>query len=309
MTQMMDRVLGVDLGGTKISAMVPGTGDSPRWYRRVATPTDDYEQTVHAVVALIEDAEKATGIRLGVGIGTPGNRSPESGLMKNCNSVCLNGMPLKQDLETAAGRPVVMANDADCFALSEARGGAGDGYATVFGVILGTGVGGGLVIDGKLHAGPNGIAGEWGHNALPWTHVDEWPGPACYCGQRGCIETWLNGAGLCFEYREVFGGSKSAKEIGALAAAGDGAASAVMEVYCQRLARALASVINIMDPEVIVLGGGLSKIGFLYRRVPEILEKYVFSDSVKTRLLAPVFGDDSGVRGAAILACQQQSDS
>jgi fructokinase len=222
--------------------------------------------------------------------------------MRNCNSVCLNGRALQADLEQSLGRPVRLANDADCFALSEATDGAGAGARSVFGVILGTGTGGGIVVDGRLLAGPNGVAGEWGHNPLPWARDDERPGPPCYCGKQGCIETFLSGSGLSRAYAAASGREAPAAEVARLAAeGGDAAAASALESYADRLARGLASVINVLDPDVIVLGGGLSAVADLYRRVPAIWGRYVFSDVVRTRLSPPAHGDASGVRGAAWL--------
>ena len=244
----------------------------------------------------IEPAGGAT-----VGVGSPGSTSPHTGLIRNANSTVLNGKPLLRDLAARLGRPIRLANDADCFALSEATDGAAAGRRVVFGVILGTGVGGGLVVAGELVAGPNGIAGEWGHNPLPWARDDERPGPHCYCGKRGCIETWLSGPGFAADYATHAGRTEEPQAIVAAAAAGDLAADAALHRYEDRLARALAHVINILDPGAIVLGGGLSAIGRLYDDVPALLPRYVFSDFVATPLLPPRHGAASGVRGAARL--------
>ena len=291
--------IGVDLGGTKIEAVALAPDGSERFRHRITTPRDDYEATVAAIVSIVSAAERACGERGHVGIGMPGTISLATGLVKNANSTWLNGRPLRQDLERALDRPVRLANDANCFALSEAADGAAAGAEVVFGVILGTGTGGGVVVRGHAIGGINGIAGEWGHNALPWPDSSELPGPDCYCGLRGCIETFLNGAGL----QRAYSGSArlSAEEIARAASAGDGQASDAIDTYCRRLAKALASVINVIDPHVIVLGGGLSNIDALYTRVPALWSQWVFSDRVDTRLVRARFGDSSGVRGAAWL--------
>ncbi|MGH8453156.1 MAG: ROK family protein [Nevskiales bacterium] len=294
--------IGIDLGGSKIEGVVMDDDSSIRQRLRVPTPANDYPATVTAIRDLVLALEqRVDGCGLSVGIGTPGSVSPASGLMKGCNSTCLNGKPLKQDLETALGRPLRLANDADCLALSEARDGAGQGARSVFGVILGTGVGGGIVINGALLAGPNAIAGEWGHNPLPWPQARELPGPRCWCGQKGCIETWLSGSAIAREYLAYTDESCPAEEIVGRLQKGEPAANAVFTRYEDRLARALASVINLLDPDVIVLGGGLSNIQSLYLRVPELWARHVFSDRVDTRLLPARHGDSSGVRGAVRL--------
>ena len=292
--------LGVDLGGTKIEAIALADDGSVRARRRVATPTGDYAATVHAVAALVAAVEQEAGWSAGtvsVGVGIPGTLSPATGLVKNANSTCLIGRPLDRDLEAALGRSVRLANDADCFALSEATDGAGAGATSVFGIILGTGVGGGIVIGGRPVSGPNAIAGEWGHNPLPWPTDAERPGPACYCGKHGCIETFLSGPGLTADH----GGGLTGAEIAAAASAGNPAATAALDRYVDRLARALATVINVLDPEVIVLGGGLSNLTVLYDRLPAALPLWVFSDTVRTAVRPPAHGDSSGVRGAAWL--------
>lgn len=292
---------GVDLGGSKIE-IVALDGQGQECYRkRVATPAGYYAGTVAALVGLVRQAERDLGAQGSVGIGTPGAISPATGRMKNCNSTCLNGQPLRDDLERALGRPVRLANDADCFALSEAIDGAAAGAAGVFGVILGTGVGGGIVWQGRLLSGPNAIAGEWGHNPLPWPKPDELPGPVCYCGRRGCIETYLSGPGLSRQHAVMHGVVVAAAEIAARAEAGDATCEASFALYEQRLARALAHVVNILDPHVIVLGGGLSNCARLYHNVPRLWSEFVFSDRVDTHLVPPRFGDSSGVRGAAWL--------
>ena len=293
--------IGVDLGGTKIEAIALGPGGEVLWRERVPTPAGDYLGTVAAVAALVQRSEAFLGERGSVGVGAPGARSPRTGLMKNCNSTCLNGRPFAEDLGAALGRSVRLTNDANCFALSEASDGAAAGALVVFGVILGTGVGGGLVVSGRVLCGPNAIAGEWGHNPLPSPAGDEQPGRACYCGRRGCIETWLSGPGLAADDAGHGGGRRSAEQIVDAARRGDDTARQCLGRYLDRLARALAGVINIVDPDVIVLGGGLSKVAELYTEIPARWGSYVFSDSVDTRLVAPRHGDASGVRGAAWL--------
>jgi fructokinase len=293
--------IGIDLGGTKIEGIVLADDGSERLRRRVPTPQGDYAATVEAVAGLVEALEQAVGQHCTVGIGAPGSASRLTGLVKNSNSICLNGRPLYADLERRLQRPLRFANDADCFALSEAVDGAAAGAGTVFGVIVGTGTGGGIVVDGRLLSGPNGIAGEWGHNPLPWPQAGELPGAPCYCGREGCIETWLSGPGLARDYHGRTGAGLPAAGITARAAAGEAVARAVLTRYADRMARALAGVINLLDPDVIVLGGGMSNIGLLYQAVPQRWEAYVFSDRVDTRLVRARHGDSSGVRGAARL--------
>ena len=293
--------IGVDLGGSKIEALAMEECGTELLRRRIATPRGDYTATVAAVAALVSDLEQQLGVEGVVGVGTPGAISPANGRIKNANSVCLNGRPLRDDLQTALRRPVRIANDADCFALSEACDGAAAGAASVFGVIVGTGTGGGVVLGGKLLGGPNAIAGEWGHNPLPWPRDDERPGASCYCGRQGCIETWLSGPALEREYRQYTGIELTAAAIAQRDRDAEPAAVAVLNRYSDRMARALATVINILDPECIVLGGGVGNIERLYHDVPRCWGRYVFSDRVDTRLLQPKFGDSSGVRGAARL--------
>ena len=293
--------LGVDLGGTKIEVAVLDDQGETLWRQRLATPQGDYTGTIETMATLIERAEADVGRMDAIGIGTPGTVSPRTGLMKNANSVVLNDRPLKGDLEQRLGRAVAMANDANCLALSEARDGAATGAKSVFGVILGTGVGGGLVIDGVLHAGHNAIAGEWGHNPLPWPEEGEFPGPTCWCGMKGCIERWLAGPGLARDFHAVTGREGSGHDVAVWAAEGDSDARAALDRYTHRLARALAHLINIVDPEVIVLGGGMSNVASLYEDVPRLWDRFVFSDPISTRLVAPQHGDFSGVRGAAML--------
>jgi fructokinase len=293
--------IGIDLGGTKIEAIVLDDAGSVRFRERVLTPQGDYAGTLAAIGGLVARAERAAGQTCTVGMGTPGAISPASGLMKNSNSTVLNGKPLKQDLEQLLGREIRMANDANCFALSEAVDGAAAGAEVVFGVIVGTGCGAGVVVRGHALTGPNAIAGEWGHNPLPWPNEDEQPGPACYCGKHGCIETWLSGTGLANVFAAETGERLQAPEIVARAEAGDAVCEASLQRYEDRMARSLAHVINILDPDVIVLGGGMSNVRRLYDNVPKLWGRYVFSDRVATRLLAPLHGDSSGVRGAAWL--------
>lgn len=293
--------IGIDLGGTKIELIALAEAGGELLRRRAATPQGDYRATVLAVAQLVEQAEAELGRRGSVGVGTPGAVSRATGLMKNCNSTCLNGRPLQADLQAALGREVRLANDANCFALSEATDGAAAGARVAFGVIVGTGCGGGVVVNRRSLTGANAIAGEWGHNPLPWPRDDERPGSPCYCGKSGCIETWLSGPGLSRDLQAAAGLVLPAAEIAVRAAAGDAACEAAMQRYEDRLARGLAHVINILDPEVVVLGGGLSNVARLYDNVPRIWGRYVFSDVVATRLLPPRYGDSSGVRGAAWL--------
>ncbi len=297
----MALALGIDLGGTKMEIIALDPSGRVLLRRRRASPRGDYQQTLEAIGALVADAEAELGAGGTVGFGTPGAISPATGLLKNSNSTWLNGRPFDRDLALTLGRPIALANDADCLTLSEATDGAAAGAASVFGVIIGTGTGGGLVIHGRALAGPNAIAGEWGHNPLPWPRQGELPGPSCYCGLQGCLETWLSGPGLARDHRQRTGSELTPPAILAAAVAGDHAAEATLCRYEDRLARGLASVINLVDPEVIVLGGGLSKLERLYRTVPAIWDRYVFSDTVRTRLVAPAHGDSSGVRGAAWL--------
>ena len=295
--------IGIDLGGTKIEGLVLDKGGIERERLRVPTPASSYEEDVEAIVDLIAGLERKAGTRCTVGIAHPGAISPATGLVKNANSTRLNGRPLRADLERRLGREVRLANDANCFAVSEASDGAAAGCSIVFGVILGTGVGGGVVVDGRPLTGAQAIAGEWGHNPLPAPRDDERPGPDCYCGRKGCIETWLSGPRLQRQFEERTGRTLRATEIAAAALAGDAEAARHMELYCDRLARALAGLINILDPHAIVLGGGLSRMAQLYGRVPELWKRCVFSepDHIATRLLPPKHGDSSGVRGAAWL--------
>ncbi len=293
--------LGVDLGGTKIELIALDHQGTEHWRQRVATPQGDYAGTIEAIVGLVLAAETALGGRGRVGVGTPGAISPTTGRLRNSNSTCLNGQPLREDIEARLQRPVQIANDANCFVLSEATDGAAAGAECVFGVILGTGVGGGIAVRGQVLNGPNAIAGEWGHNPLPWSNVDENPGPACYCGKAGCIETWLSGPGLAADHQRATGFSLSVEILVERMKAGDVACTATLTRHADRLARSLAHVINIIDPDCIVLGGGVSNLAHLYEWVPTLWEQYVFSDCVRTRLIPPKYGDSSGVRGAAWL--------
>jgi fructokinase len=293
--------IGIDLGGSKIEAAVLGDDGAVRARRRVTTPRDDYAATLRSIADLVEDLEAEMGSAAVVGVGMPGTISPATGLVKNANSVWLNGRPLAEDLRRVLPRPLRFANDANCFALSEAVDGAAAGAGAVFGVIVGTGTGGGVVVHGRIWTGSNAIAGEFGHNPLPWPNLDEGPGPQCYCGHTGCIETYLSGPGLSRDHERTTGQSLDAAGIAARAAAGDMAAEATLRRYEDRMARALASVVNVLDPDVVVLGGGLSNLSRLYVTVPRLWTRYVFSDRVDTRLVPPRHGDSSGVRGAAWL--------
>src|SRR5512142_899673 len=294
--------LGIDLGGTKIEIIALDEQGRELLRRRVATPKDKYYETLQAIAQLVHDAEAELGQRGSLGIGTPGTLSRATGRLKNSNSVELNDQPILQDLEALLQRKVQISNDANCFALSEATDGAAAGASVVFGVILGTGVGAGIVVNGHILTGTNGIAGEWGHNPLPWPQAHELPGPQCYCGKRGCIETFLSGPGMMKLHHQETGVSLSAEEIVACAAGEEGAVCEhSLQLYENRLARSLAHVINILDPEVIVLGGGMSNIERLYTNVPKLWGRWVFSDRVDTRLVKHRYGDSSGVRGAAWL--------
>ena len=292
--------IGIDLGGSKIEGIALD-GDTVLLRRRVSSPRGDYAATVLAVRDLVAAIERDLGGTGTVGIGIPGAISARTGLVKNANSTWLIGHPLDQDLERALERPVRVTNDANCFALSEATDGAAQGGGTVFGVILGTGAGGGVVVNGRVLEGRHRIAGEWGHNPLPWPKDSERPGPACYCGRTGCMETFLSGPGLSATYATIAGGAADAAEIATRAESGEGDAARALDIYECRLARALASIINVLDPDVIVLGGGVSNIARLYTRVPPLLKSFVFSDSADTPVVAARHGDSSGVRGAAWL--------
>jgi fructokinase len=295
--------IGIDLGGTKIEGIVLDADGAEKARLRVDTPEGSYEAGVQAIAGVVHALEERVGTKCSVGVAHPGAISPATGLVKNANSTRLNGHPLNKDLERLLERPVRLENDANCFAVSEASDGAAAGCGIVFGVILGTGVGGGVVIDGRPITGAQAIAGEWGHTPLPQPRDDERPGPRCYCGRMGCVETWLSGPRLQEQFKRHTGRTLRATEIADAAAAGDKQAAEHLELYCDRLARALSVVINILDPHAIVLGGGLSKMQLLYARVPALWKQYVFSEPelIVTRLLPPKFGDSSGVRGAAWL--------
>ena len=290
--------IGIDLGGTKIEIALLGPDGAELGRERVATPSG-YAETLSAIATLVRTAETRAGVTATVGIGIPGVISPATGRVKNSNSIALNGHTLDRDLSEALGRPVRVENDANCFALSEATDGAGAGRPVVFGVILGTGCGGGIVVHGQVIQGPNRVAGEWGHNPLPWPGPNELPGPACWCGKNGCLETWVAGPSLA---RDCDGdGARDAHDIPARAAAGETKAREALTRHTDRLARGLAQIVNFLDPDVIVFGGGLSNMEHLYTDVPPLLKRYVFSDTIDTPLLKNVHGDSSGVRGAAWL--------
>ena len=292
--------IGIDLGGTKIEAIALGDDGSELMRHRIDTPTGKYEDSVEAIAGLVEETEQALGQQGSIGIGIPGAISPATGLVKNANSTRLIGHPLDKDLQQRLGRPVRISNDANCFTVSEATDGAGAGASVVFGVIIGTGTGGGIVVDGKPLNGLNAIAGEWGHNPLPWPSQEE-QNSRCYCGRLGCVETWLSGPGFARDHHKHTGQQLVAKEIVKLAQQGDPQAEQTLQRYEHRLARGLASVINILDPDVIILGGGMSNILRLYNTVPALWDAYVFSDYIDTRLVQNQHGDSSGVRGAAWL--------
>lgn len=326
--------IGVDLGGTKTEVICLNKSNGKELYRkRIPTHRGDYDVTVRDIAALVHEAEDELGQTGTVGIGIPGTISSDTGVVKNANSTWINGHPLDKDMATALGRPVRVENDANCFAVSEAVDGAGEGREVVFGVIIGTGCGGGVAINGQAHRGINGIGGEWGHNPLPYPQVflkdskahyehferhpeakdaldryfcgdesaSEYPGPLCYCGRRGCLETWISGTGFKNDYLRVTGESVSTHDIIDHARSGEKKAVEALARYRDRLARSLAQVINIMDPDIIVLGGGMSNVQSLYRDVPKLWGRYVFSDSVKTQIVPALHGDSSGVRGAAWL--------
>lgn len=293
--------IGIDLGGTKIEALAIDDRGVELARYRIDTPRDDYDATIMGMVGLVQRLEKETGSSGTVGAGIPGSISRITGLVKNANSTWLNGRLLDRDLSTALGREVRVANDANCFAVSEATDGAAAGANVVFGVILGTGCGGGVAIAGRVHAGPNGVGGEWGHNPLPWPRPEEYPGPMCYCGKRGCMEMWVSGTGIALDYSTVTGRTLTTREIVAEFEAGDFAAVAAIDRFGDRLARGLAQVINILDPDVIVIGGGVSRVEHLYRELPKRLPAYVFGGEVSTPILPAMYGDSSGVRGAAWL--------
>ncbi|MGE5512576.1 MAG: ROK family protein [Bacteroidota bacterium] len=293
--------IGIDLGGTKIEGAVLRADRSELARYRIPTPRNDYQGTIEAVAGLIVRLEEACGTQGSIGIGIPGSVSPRTGLVQNANSTWLNGRSFDRDLAHRLGRPVRLANDANCFALSEAIDGAAAGARSVFGVILGTGCGGGLVHDGRLIDGPRGIGGEWGHNPLPWSSADEHPGPRCWCGRLGCMETWVSGPALAADHARATGENISAEDVARRAVAGDASACATLDRHASRLARGLAAVINVFDPEVIVLGGGLSRLKHLYDRLPALCAPHIFAEHAEIKVLPPRWGDASGVRGAAWL--------
>lgn len=318
--------LGIDLGGTKIEAVVLGGGgggshgNTVLWRERLATPAGNYTGTLAAVVGLVDRARAALGASapgvLSIGIGTPGSAGAD-GLMKNCNSTCLNGQPLQADLQAALGQPLALANDANCLALSEATDGAGAGAAVVFAAILGTGAGAGIAVHGRVLTGPNGLSGEWGHNPLPWLQAEDLPTPGCYCGRAGCVEAYVSGSGLAADHLRVTGQVLSGEAVAQAAAAGDPNAQASLQRHARRLARALAGVVNLLDPDVVVLGGGLSRLPQLCAQVQAQWGDWVFHGGgpgqarppLRTRLLPALHGDASGVRGAAWLGRQAASNA
>ena len=293
--------IGIDLGGTKIEGVVLGPSGDVVARHRVPTPQGDYEGTIRAIADLVKRLENESGARCTVGVGMPGIISPATGLVKNANSVCLNGHALDFDLAKAIDREVRIENDANCFALSEASDGAAAGRSCVFGVILGTGTGGGVIVNGRVQRGRNAVAGEWGHNPLPWPDDEERPGHSCYCGRSGCIETFLSGPGLARDFEQHTGETATGETIVSRAVSGEVNAVACLDRYVDRLARSLATIVNVLDPDAIVLGGGLSSIDRLYADVPARWSRYIFSDRVETAILRPKYGDASGVRGAAWL--------
>jgi fructokinase len=299
--------IGIDLGGTKIAGVALDAQGSALASRRIPTPRG-YEDTIAGLATLVDSIEKEIGAEASVGVGIPGSLSPATGHVQNANSTWLNGRPLDRDLSQRLDRPVRIANDANCFALSEAVDGAGQGAAVVFGVILGTGCGGGLVVDGKLVNGPMGISGEWGHNSLPWAEAGETPGPRCWCGRRGCIETWVSGPALSRDHQQAGGETLSAEAIVERAEAGNDEAQRSLDRHLSRLARALGGLINVVDPDIIVLGGGLSQMGHLYDRLPDQIAPHVFADKPVVTLKRPHHGPASGVRGAAWLWGSQPPD-
>ena len=301
MTEVQGVRIGIDWGGTKIEALAMDADGQELRRVRIPTPRNDYERSVRDTAELVASVEREVGPTGPVGIGIPGTIVPSTGLVKNANSTWLNGKPFEKDLSVAMGREVRCVNDANCLAVSEAVDGAAAGYAVVFAAILGTGCGAGIALHGRMHMGPNGVAGEWGHNPLPWQRADEYPGELCYCGQRGCIERWLCGPALEADYRRAAGSEMGGVEIVAAAETGEAQAVAALERYEDRLARALAHVVNLLDPDIIVLGGGLSRIERLYRNVPPKIANWAFGGSAVTRVVAAKHGDSSGVRGAARL--------
>lgn len=293
--------LGIDLGGTKTEIIALAPNGTEIFRRRADTPRGNYQDILRNIKALKEEAEQETGQQGSVGIGIPGTLSPKTELVKNANTTELIGHPLRMDLEEMLGCAVRVANDANCFALSEATDGAGAGQSVVFGIILGTGVGGGIVVNGTILTGPNAVAGEWGHNPLPWANQNEKPGPDCYCGKKGCIETFISGPGVSRSHDAIGANGPAAKQIALLAEEGDAAAVRTLASFERRLAKSLASIINVLDPDVIVCGGGLSNLDQIYENVPALLQEYCFSDNIETPFVKARYGDSSGVRGAAWL--------
>jgi fructokinase len=293
--------IGIDLGGTKIEALAINNEGVELARHRIDTPRDDYDATIQAMTELVRRLERETGLSGTVGAGIPGSVSRITGLVKNSNSTWLNGRPLDRDLSRALDREVRVANDANCLAVSEATDGAAAGHRVVFGVILGTGCGGGVALKARVHDGPNGVAGEWGHNPLPWPRPEEYPGPLCYCGKRGCMEMWVSGTGIALDYETATGEIKTTRQIVSEFNHGDPLAIAAIERFEDRLARGLAQVVNILDPDVIVIGGGVSKLEHIYQEVPKKLPAYVFGGEMVTPIVPARYGDSSGVRGAAWL--------
>ena len=293
--------IGIDLGGTKIEALALDDAGHELGRVRVDSPRGDYALTIATMASLVHELERKTGQTGTVGAGIPGSIRASTGLVKNANSTWLNGHALHKDLGAVLGREVRVANDANCLAVSEATDGAGMGAQVVFGVILGTGSGGGIAVNGEVHAGPNGVGGEWGHNALPWARADELPGPECYCGLRGCMELWVSGSGIARDHLEVTGATLTTREIATDWAAGKPEAAATMERFEDRLARGLANVVNILDPDIIVIGGGVSRVERIYADLPPLIRPYVFGGDFDTPIVPAKFGDSSGVRGAAWL--------
>jgi fructokinase len=293
--------IGVDVGGTKIEALAIAPDGAELLRYRIPTPRGDYDATVSAVTGLVTRLEQELDTRATVGVGIPGTIARETGLVKNANSVWLNGRAFDRDLANSLSREIRCANDANCLAVSEASDGAAAGRAVVFAVILGTGCGGGIALNGHVHAGSNGVAGEWGHNPLPWPRADEYPGPACYCGRNGCIETWISGTGLARDHARINGGTMTGEQILAASERGDAEALATLTRHEERVARSLAHVVNMLDPDVIVIGGGLSRMQRLYANLPALLPPLVFGGSCNTPIVQAKHGDSSGVRGAAWL--------
>lgn len=307
MTTKTEMRIGIDLGGTKIEALAIDNMGTELARYRVDTPRNDYDATIQAIVGLVNRLESETGSTGSVGAGIPGSVSRITGLIKNANSTWLNGRPFHKDLSAALEREVRVANDANCLAVSEATDGAAAGAHVVYGLILGTGCGGGVAINGRVHAGPNGVGGEWGHNPLPWQKPEEYPGPTCYCGKRGCLEMWVSGTGIALDHKNVTGKARTTREIVEACEAGDSVARATMERFEDRLARGVAHVINMLDPDAIVIGGGVSRVKRIYQELPKRLPEYVFGGEASTVILPAKYGDSSGVRGAAWLWPQQCS--